>query len=175
MKVKSQKSKVKSFCGGFSLLETLVALAVLTAAVTGPMNLATVSIRSASLAHNNIIASFLAEEGMELVRAKRDAGAYGGGWLSNLGPCTGGQSCIINVVDGAVSACSGTCPKIKYDSTTGLFSQAATGNDSIFTRTISITTLNANEVQVVVAMSWKERFLPQNSQVEIKTNLSNWK
>jgi prepilin-type N-terminal cleavage/methylation domain-containing protein len=169
---------------GFSLLETLVALAILTAAVTGPMNLATVSIRSASLAHNNITASFLAEEGMELVRARRDAMAYTGqDWLADIGVCTVAAPCIADVFASAttdiIRPCSGACPKLKYDSATGVFSQPATGADSIFTRTVSVDTAapfnSAREAQVTVTVSWKERFLPNLQTVIIATNLSNWK
>lgn len=167
---------------GFSLLETLVALAVLTAAVTGPMSLATVSIRSASLAHNNIIASFLAEEGIELVRARRDATTYAD-WLADVGVCTAVAPCVADAFASAaeeiISPCSGACPKMKYDSTTGTFSQAVTGNDAIFTRTISVNTAapfnSAREAQVTVTVSWKERFLPGDSEVVIENRLFNWK
>jgi prepilin-type N-terminal cleavage/methylation domain-containing protein len=164
---------------GFSLLETLVALAILTAAVTGPMNLATVSIRSASLAHNNIIASFLAEEGMEIVRAGRDRGAYAGDWLANIGICEA-QDCKVDAIntDAPISSCGGigTCPKIQYESASGSF-RHDTGSNSIFTRSVRITKVGdgSKEIVVTVIVSWKERFLPQDSKVTITTNLSNWK
>lgn len=165
---------------GFSLLETMVALAVLTSAVMGPISLASMSIRSASLSHDNVMASFLAEEGVEIARARRDNSVYvGAGWMGDLGECTS-QDCLVDAFasapDDILRPCGGTCPKIKYDSATGAF-QYTTGNEMPFTRTINIIPigLGDKEVRVVVTVSWRERFLPQDSKVIVDTNLFNWK
>jgi len=57
---------------GFTLLETIVALAVIMAAVVGPVALITRGIFSASFSKNKLIATNLAQEGIELVRTVRD-------------------------------------------------------------------------------------------------------
>lgn len=165
---------------GFSLLETLVALAVLTSAVMGPMSLASTSIRSASISHNNVAASFLAEEGLEIVRARRDNSIYSGaGWMGDLGECAT-QDCLVDAFASSpadiLRPCSGACPPIKYDPTNGTF-QHTTGNDTIFTRVINIIPVGAGdkEVRVNVTVTWRERFLPVDSKVFIDTTLSNWK
>lgn len=57
---------------GFTLLETIVALAVILAAVVGPITLITRSIFNFSFAKNKLIANNLAQEGLELMRLVRD-------------------------------------------------------------------------------------------------------
>lgn len=61
-----------NFKEGFTLLETLVALSVLIAALVGPVSLITRGILSSSFSKNKIIAANLAQEGLEFVRAIRD-------------------------------------------------------------------------------------------------------
>ncbi len=63
------KSKFKS---GFTLLETVIALAVITAAVVGPVYLITKGLFSSALSKNKLVASNLAQEGIETVRAVRE-------------------------------------------------------------------------------------------------------
>ena len=57
---------------GFTMIETVVAFAVLTAAILGPLALVTYSLAQAKSARNKLIAVNLAQEGLELVRAIRD-------------------------------------------------------------------------------------------------------
>ena len=57
---------------GFTLIETIVAVAILIAAVVGPVALIGHSLFSASFSRNDLIANNLAQEGIELFRAIRD-------------------------------------------------------------------------------------------------------
>ncbi|HEX8946813.1 MAG TPA: prepilin-type N-terminal cleavage/methylation domain-containing protein [Candidatus Paceibacterota bacterium] len=57
---------------GFTLIETLVAIAILTIAIGGPFATAEHSIEAANIAQNKMTAAFLAQEGIEFVRAMRD-------------------------------------------------------------------------------------------------------
>jgi len=167
---------------GFSLLETLVALAILTITMLGPMTLASSSIRSASLSHSNIIAAFLAEEAIETVRAKRDANIYEGNpnWLDGIEKCKVDSPCIVDVFVSApgqvIDKCTGQCPKIKYDNTLGIY-QYNSGNDTRFTRTVYVEPigLGNKEVKVFVSVVWRERFLPSDSSVILDESLFNWK
>ncbi len=167
---------------GFSLLETLVALAILNAAMLGPITLAYSSIRSASLSHNTAIAAFLAEEATELVRAKRDANIYQAkNWLDGLNVCVAGSSCWADAtvgLDAAIKPCAGNCPVVKYQydafTNSGFYRQQV-GDDTIFTRQILVEELTANqEAKITVTVSWKERFLPVKSQVAIEEHIFKW-
>jgi len=57
---------------GFSLVETLVAIAILLIIIVGPMSIATNSANSTSFANQQIMAYFLAQEGLELAQKGRD-------------------------------------------------------------------------------------------------------
>src|SRR6185312_6491921 len=58
---------------GLTLIETMVAIALLMLALIPPMSLASQALTSAFYARNQITAFYLAQEGIEIVRAVRDA------------------------------------------------------------------------------------------------------
>ncbi|MFY9463083.1 MAG: hypothetical protein WAP52_02775 [Candidatus Sungiibacteriota bacterium] len=57
---------------GFTLLETVVALTVILAAVVGPVSLITRGLFSFSFSKNKVIAANLAQEGLEIMRLVRE-------------------------------------------------------------------------------------------------------
>src|SRR5262245_55314076 len=57
---------------GFTLLETLVAVSILALAVSGPLFVASRAIVAAQTARDQLTASYLAQEGIEYVRAMPD-------------------------------------------------------------------------------------------------------
>ena len=57
---------------GFSLVETLVAITILLIVITGPLTLVSNSARSTNFANDQVMANFLAQEGLELAQAARD-------------------------------------------------------------------------------------------------------
>lgn len=57
---------------GFTLIETLVAIAILSVAVTAPLFTADRALVAAEIARDQLTASYLAQEGVEYVRAMRD-------------------------------------------------------------------------------------------------------
>lgn len=65
--MKKQKLKI-----GFTLLETVIAVGILSAAVLGPLALIAQSLFGFPFAKNKLIALNLAQEGVELVRVIRD-------------------------------------------------------------------------------------------------------
>ncbi len=160
---------------GFSLLESLVAIFVLTLASLGPLTLASYAIRTASLSQNRITAFYLAQEAMEYIRNRRDNNAIAGAgnWLNGLNSCASTNGCSVDIPNDLVSACSGDCPKIKYNSSTGLYNQTS-GADTLFTRQVQLTQVANNvEEKVAVTISWRERF--SNQSFTLEENIFNWR
>lgn len=65
-------SKIFKKTKAFTLIETLVAIAILMASIAGPMAIVNKSMRSSVLAKDKFIAAYLAEEAIELIKARRD-------------------------------------------------------------------------------------------------------
>ncbi|HRY62543.1 MAG TPA: hypothetical protein P5056_02125 [Candidatus Paceibacterota bacterium] len=67
---------------GFTIIEALVAISILTIAVTGPLSLASKGISYSSYAKDEITAFYLANEAIDVIRNIRDTNInQGKGWL----------------------------------------------------------------------------------------------
>ncbi len=158
---------------GFTLVETLVAITVLLLAVTGPLTIAARSLNSANFSQDQITAFYLAQEGVEAIRNIRDKNAIAGQlWLTGLENCQSGSSCTIDSTDNSVSLCSGSCQKIKYNSSSGLYGYNAGWGDSKFTRTIQISETSSAEAMITVTISWQSGNI--NRQFTVNENVLNW-
>lgn len=166
---------------GFTFLETIVAIGILTIALASPLTLASSSIRAAGQAKDKFIASYLAAEAIEYVRNVRDTNALTGGWLGPLlsrgvKSCrTEDGGCIIDVTQSetgaAVTNCGSKCLKIKYDETSGLY-QYNSGSDTKFIRTVKINELvKDQEAEITVTVSWDGG----GSSLIIQDNIFNWR
>lgn len=178
------KTPTSAFCvrrclgkSGFSLLETLVAIAILTGAVLGPLALASQSIRASSLSGNRATAFFLAQEAIEYIRSRRDANLLTARpWLDSLDGCVGGNGCAVDPFpqpDGSVFACSSDgCPFLQYgrgevgEPLRYGYSLLFAPEESVFQRTAEILPLSGidYEAKVKVTVEWnehsnKERFI----------------
>ncbi len=75
---------------GFTLVEALVAISILLIAVVEPLSLTANSVSNANFAKDQITAFYLAQEGIEFIRNKRDSNYLNdanGNWLSGLDTC----------------------------------------------------------------------------------------
>lgn len=88
---------------GITLIESVVSIALLSVAITGPMTLAAHSLKAAGSARNEMIATHLAEEGLEVVHSMRDNFSADDstpgktGWMTNLFTnCDGANGCVID-------------------------------------------------------------------------------
>lgn len=64
--------KIQSTKRGFTLIEAMIAVTILTLAVAGPLYTANSAIVASMTARDQLTASYLAQEGIEYVRAMRD-------------------------------------------------------------------------------------------------------
>lgn len=135
---------------GFTLLETLVAVFILTLALTGPIYIATLAIRSSVESRDNISAYFLAEEAVEYIRNLRDEYSLKGqGRPEILDPCSSPLGdrgeCTLTVSaqgDYTITPCEGDCPPLNFNPqnniTYGENTDTAPYTPSKFTRDITI-------------------------------------
>jgi prepilin-type N-terminal cleavage/methylation domain-containing protein len=169
---------------GITLIELIVAVSVLSFALAGPMTLAASSLRATQDARNELIATHLAEEGLEVLHNIRDNNSSNDltpgpgytGWQNHridfVTPCAN-LGCIVDVTAhatlpwgvGAIVACTNTdCVGeniLYYNPTTGLYRQSlgALGGDwqaSLFTRTVHVVVISATrEIQVTSTVTFR--------------------
>lgn len=173
------------YAKGFSLIETLVAITILVFGIIGPLTLAQINLRSFPQIRDRMIAEYLAAEGINAVRNKRDTALIqdpnSGLPNFNASGCASANGCFVDATDinPVFGPCTGNCPAIKYDSTTGMYNYS-TGVDSVFIRRIIISSGNltvsgaaGEDALVTVRVEWPSRFLGTES-VEFSGYLTDW-
>lgn len=169
----------------FTLIETLVAIAILLVAVTAAMTLSFQSIRNASLIKNKFIASMLAQEGIELVKNQRDSNFIDNkDWLCNIeaapgcsgNPCGGANGCqaILNPANGKVNftPCARGCDLMSINRNY-FYGYLGGGSETIFRRRILVNEIvNDAEAGITVIVEWPERFSTQS--ITIVGSIFNW-
>lgn len=164
---------------GFSLVETLVAITVLLIAIMAPLTLASNSLTASAVAKEQFVASFLAQEGIELIRQQRDNSMLNGdpGWLDNLKPeCTNPSNCRIDFITKTIVNCNATgCIPLNYNAITKQYSYE-TGPDwkeSIFERTIIMNdSYSEEEASVKSTVTWEVKGFSRSTVAE--SHLFNW-
>lgn len=156
--LKTKNYQLKTFSvqpfRGFTLIETFVAITILLSAIAGPLTIASKGLSSAFIAKDQTVASYLAQEGVEYIRWKRDGNSLSSRpWLTGLAACTD-ATCYIDSAADTVSACSGSCPALRYNATSGFYTYNASDPATAYTRTIRLTTIGSDEVHASVTITW---------------------
>ncbi len=175
--------------GGFTLIETLVAVMLLSIAVVAPMSLASKSLGSAYYARDQITAFYLAQEAIEAIRSIRDSQILIIAGTSAGAPDIFGLIPHLNepfTVDGrkgdaatAIVRCDGTCPPLQTDLT--LYGYPGLGDDlgawkpTYFTRTMHAYSVvgNPDEIRVTVTVTWQTGPIQKRS-FTISENMYRW-
>ena len=164
---------------GFSLVEALVAIAILLIAIVGPMTIAARGLQSAFFAREQMRASLLAQEGVELVRRIRDEDALARRlWLAGMGVCSNQHGCGIDARGITAKNCqtSAEC-RLYYDvaplgSARGFYSHDSSGEATPFTRVIRVDPLSGNdEAEVSVAVSWESGLFGGEKSVLVRSRI----
>src|SRR3989344_7070949 len=184
---------------GFTLVETLVAVTILTIAVVAPLYVANRAIVSSQIARDQLVASYLAQEGIEYIRTMRDheflvAYRAGGSTVSDNaweafvgGPSSGSiASCITTTCTldpakqmgtgsgFALTPCSGNVCGPLYLSN-DVYTQQSNIPGSVvtpFVRTIQATLASGNDMRIVSTVRWTSRGTLYT--VSIYNNLVPW-
>lgn len=191
--------KIITQTSGFTLIETLVAVTIIAFAVTGPLFTASRALVAAEIARDQLTASYLAQEGVEYVRAMRDTeylAAYQAGgatvsetaWSnflsgSNAGSitqcrtttCTLDPSRAMGSGDGlALLPCSGDACSPLY-LTNGIYtiqSGIAGAKRTSFTRTVQAIDASIGDERIVSKVSWTFHETPYA--VTVVSHLTPW-
>lgn len=152
--------------GGFTLIETLVAVSLLTVAIMAPMTLTQQSLSGAYYARDQITAYNLAQEGIESVRAIRDGQILSISYLADasgvdlFGAIPVNQDFIIDGLDTnpetATETCAGTCPSLQLSPDGALYGYGPGWTETKFTRTLRASYVggSTDEIQLSVTVSW---------------------
>lgn len=160
----NQCKKIKVSCAqGFTLPETLLAIAILMIAIVGPISLIGDAIHRSYYAKDQVIAINLAQEGIEAVRKVRDSNLLALlAWDASLG--VGDYTIDTGSLAGSSAAMvipCGTClglPQPVVIDALGLYRQNVVGGSpTVFSRIVSISTvpLNLNERKVTSLVTWR--------------------
>lgn len=174
---------------GFTLVETLVAVMLLSIAVVAPMSLASKSLGSAYYARDQITAFYLAQEAIEALRSIRDSQILIIAESPSGAPDIFGLIPHLNepfTVDGrigdassAIVRCDGTCPPLETDGT--LYGYPGLGDDpnawtpTYFTRTVHAYSIEGSpdEIRITVTVTWKTGPIQERS-FTISENMYRW-
>ncbi|MEK7076075.1 MAG: prepilin-type N-terminal cleavage/methylation domain-containing protein [Patescibacteria group bacterium] len=152
---------------GFTLIEALVALVVLTLALGPALVLSSNISSTASVIQHNLIAANLSQEGLEVVRALRDAN-----WYNGLPFDTGLSDGIYRIEWNSNTLIAlGANPPLKLSA--GLYNYSS-GTDTVFKRTVTITKINSEELRIISAVAWTERG-SRVRDVRAESHLFDWK
>ena len=154
---------------GFTLIETLVALVLITIAMGPVLISATSAVNVAARIEHNLIAANLAQEGIEVIRSIRDTNWLNGSAFDNNLPA-GIWRVQWDTVSGGLMAV-GSNPVLKKNN--GLYNYP-TGTDTVFKRTITISKPNSGELALVSSVTWVERG-NINRTVSAESHLFNWR
>ena len=168
---------------GFTLVESLVAIGILTVAILATFGAVSTSLQNSTLVKDQTTAFFLIQEGMEYIKNIRDENALkninGGAntWITGLDNCLTNKTCSIDSFAKSVAYCGvaiDSCPALNQNSSTKLYgyTSGAGWSNTVFKRGIQITDVVANqEVRVTIRVTWTDR--GQSKYVEVSQSLFN--
>ncbi|KKQ99532.1 MAG: hypothetical protein UU11_C0002G0106 [Parcubacteria group bacterium GW2011_GWF2_40_69] len=171
---------------GFTLVETLVAISILTLSIVATFTAVQNGIQNSTIAKDQTTAFYLAQEAMEFIKNKRDENALKSisgetnNWLTKLSfepndPCYFGRACRVDLTannNDEIVYCGSNnfsdCPVLNQNTVTSLFgySSDADWEPSIFKRGIKFREISSGtEVEVTIEMSWTSRWGTKSFQV----------
>lgn len=171
---------------GFTLIETMIAVTILSLSVAGPLYTASRAIVAAEISRDKLTASYLAQEAIEYVRALRDdkylaqypAGTSAAAWdafkaIPEIANCGTPNTCTLGLPQalqpdvlplGTFGTCPNGCPPLAPF-------VLGTGATS-YLRTFQATEVGTNDEKIVSTVSWS--FHNVTYSVSISDHLTPW-
>ncbi|NBD73688.1 prepilin-type N-terminal cleavage/methylation domain-containing protein [Patescibacteria group bacterium] len=148
---------------GFTLVETLIAIAILTITITGLLTVMARMLSLGFLTEDELTASFLASDAVEFVKSVRDTDYINdvsitdgaSGFQSLFGGCFSGTHCELDTTDGTVAGTCGGHSSCSRLSTDGTLYGRGFGTDSPYRRSITLEDIGGYEYRLIVEVSWQ--------------------
>lgn len=165
---------------GFTLIEVLAAMFIMMMGVLGIFGLITRTVVFNSSVNSQLVGSYLAQEGLEIVRNMRDANflkihkGVGGIWTDGIIACVPPYNppCVVNrEADYTETSLNVSQDRFLKINSEGFYNYTA-GDDTIFKRNISITQSSGDVLGVSVDVSWQDKGNMRT--VRGATELYNW-
>jgi len=169
------KDAMPFLSAGFTLIETLLAVLLLSMAIIAPLSIASNNLSAATTGKNRLIAISLARDAIEYIRHVRDTNRLvGDPWLNGLSQCIGGSGCRVDTLAGAILPAENI--PLLYDNSqggTGLYGYNIAGSNSPFFRSVKITERSLDREALITAeVSWSTTF--STKRVKVVNQLTNW-
>lgn len=186
--------KINNISKGFTIVESLVAVSILTVSILATFTAVQGSLKASIIAKDQITAFYLSQEAVEFIRNLKDENALHDTYCVSTGTCStvnwlhglselttdncwyGGngvsqKTCTVDIFTKTIAECvggSGTCPNLKQNSSTGAYSytSGASWSTSNFRREVQISPVSSKEVSIVVTMSWNTGNLSKSFQIK---------
>ncbi|OGZ04190.1 MAG: hypothetical protein A2648_01225 [Candidatus Lloydbacteria bacterium RIFCSPHIGHO2_01_FULL_41_20] len=197
-KIKNLKFKITQ--GGFTLIETMVAISILIFSILGPLTIVSRGVFFSNYAKDQITSFYLSQEAIEYLRNRRDANIITSGtWneykTSIINSCmvdTNPNGCRIDVTvpDSNSSdpsrrdivSCGSLCPDLNRDIVNGFYGYTVGGNwvPTQFKRLVRVYKVlsnqelpaDANELRIEVQVQWTNGVTTKS--FTINEGLFNW-
>ncbi len=188
---------------GFTLVETLVAVSVLLLVIVGPLTITTRTTKSATFASEQVVAHFLAQEGLELAQKARDElllEHFSGGAVTNpwgrfvsatgtYAACFGVSGCGLSLNNSqqvVLSNCATSTSEciLRFSTNVndvaryrhGELATPLTNSVPQYTRTIRFYPVGSNpvpQIRVVSEVTWRSGTILASQSVQFETYLFN--
>ena len=158
---------------GFSLIEVITSIFILTVGVGGAFSLIYQTLSAVYSVRSELTDSFLAQEGIEVVKNLRDnawlesRAATSTSWLSNLSE-VGGDYELDYSTQYLSQADNSTYMKID---SSGLMNYSS-GDLTTFIRSVSLSNVSTSTVNVVITVEWQAG--GKSHTLEIVEDITNW-
>lgn len=169
---------------GFTLIETLFAILIFSAALVSLMTIAGRGINATNIAREQLSAHYLAQEGLEVARNMRDTNFLNGQltWDDGLATCTQTAPCMVvygnpQTTVPVLMPCTSQC---RVGEQNGAYVDAAAQNLSPYTREVYAVQGptdqdgNYDEYKLVSTVSWNSRGGIRRT-VTLQTLIKKWR
>jgi prepilin-type N-terminal cleavage/methylation domain-containing protein len=152
---------------GFTLLEVLISLTIITVGVVGVFALVQQTISLLPVSEQRLAASYLVQEGMEIVRNLRDTNIVKGeAWDFGLTGCAAG--CEADYLSSSLTAWGAG----RYLLDNGTFYNYSSGTATLYQRKITIDSSVTDVLKITIEVSWQEK--TRSHSIRTREDIYNW-